>query len=120
MTSDPNAVATVVAFNEAINARDLPALGELMTESHRFIDSAGTAVEGKAACLAAWEEFFEGFPDYRNVFDVVQDDPDGVRAQGRSECSDPALEGPAEWHAVVTDGRVAVWRVSEPQAAPGA
>jgi hypothetical protein len=32
-----DAVTVVLTFNEAINRRDLAALTELMTESHRFI-----------------------------------------------------------------------------------
>jgi ketosteroid isomerase-like protein len=57
-----DAVAVVIAFNEAINDRDLAALTELMTESHRFIDSAGATVDGRNACVEAWRGFFESFP----------------------------------------------------------
>jgi len=44
----------VAAFNAAINARDVEALGALMDGGHRFVDAAGGTVEGKAACLEAW------------------------------------------------------------------
>jgi ketosteroid isomerase-like protein len=105
----------VLAFNAATNARKLTALAELMTESHRFIDSAGATTEGRDRCTAAWRGFFDSFPDYRNVFDDVVDAGDGVVVvRGRSECSTAALDGPAEWFAVVLDGRVDVWQVSEP------
>lgn len=30
---------------------------------------------------------------------------------GRSRCSEPALDGPAIWAAIVRDARVAEWRV---------
>lgn len=114
-----DAVGVVIAFNQAINGRDIAALGELMTESHRVIDAAGATVEGKDGCRAAWRGFFDSFPDYRNVFVDIADVGDGVVVvRGRSECSFPALDGPAEWRAVVLDGRVDVWQVSEP--APGA
>jgi ketosteroid isomerase-like protein len=107
-------VATVVAFNEAINARNLDVLGELMHDRHRFIDSAGATIEGKAACLEAWRGFFDAFPDYRNVFDDIRSDAAGaVQVRGRSECSTPALEGPARWLALVEDGLVLQWQVSE-------
>jgi ketosteroid isomerase-like protein len=110
-----DAVLVVLAFNEAINGRDIVALAELMTESHRFIDSAGATTEGKDRCSAVWRGFFDSFPDYRNVFDDVADVGDGVVvARGRSECGFAALRGPAEWRAVVLDGRVDVWQVSEP------
>ncbi len=106
-------VAIVVAFNEAINARDLVGLGQLMHEQHRFIDSAGATVEGKIACIEAWRGFFDAFPDYRNVFDDVHGDARGaVEVRGRSECSTPALDGPARWRALVQDGLVIQWQVS--------
>jgi ketosteroid isomerase-like protein len=114
-----DAVGVVVAFNEAINGRDLEVLAELMTESHRFIDSAGATTEGKDGCMGAWRGFFDSFPDYRNVFEHIADIGDGVVVvRGRSECSFAALDGPAEWRAVVLAGRVDVWQVSEPDPGP--
>jgi hypothetical protein len=86
-----------------------------MTESHRFIDSAGATVDGRNACVEAWRGFFESFPDYRNVFDDLTDVGGGVVAvRGRSECSFAPLDGPAEWRVVVVDARIDVWQVSEP------
>ena len=112
-------VAVVVAFNEAINRRDLPALAELMTESHRFVDPEGAVVEGRAACTEAWRGFFATFPDYRNVFEDVVDAGDGsVLVRGRSECSVATLAGPAEWRAEVVGGRVDVWQVAHVGPAP--
>ena len=61
------AVGVVLEFNEAINRRDIDALAELMTETHRFIDSAGVSVEGKDSCIEAWRGCFDTFPDYRNL-----------------------------------------------------
>ena len=111
--SDSN-VATVIAFNDAINARDVDALGLLMHEQHRFVDSAGGVVEGKPACIEAWRGFFAAFPDYRNIFDDVRSDgPGAVEVRGRSECSTPALDGAARWRALVEDGLVLQWQVSE-------
>ena len=84
-------------------------LTELMTETHRFIDSAGTTVDGRHACVAAWRGFFETFPDYRNILDDLTDVGGGVVAvRGRSECSFAPLDGPAEWRAVVVDARIDV------------
>jgi limonene-1,2-epoxide hydrolase len=109
-----DAVATVTAFNDAINRRDLEALAAQMTDDHRFVDASGSSVEGKAACVDAWRGFFEAYPDYRNVFDELDPAPDGVvEVRGRSECREPALAGPARWRAVVRDGRVDVWQVTE-------
>jgi ketosteroid isomerase-like protein len=107
-------VAVVVAFNGAINRRDIEALGALMADGHRFVDVEGHSVEGKPACVEVWRGFFASFPDYRNVFDEVRGDGAGsVEIRGRSECSDPALDGPARWHAEVRDGLVVLWQVTE-------
>jgi ketosteroid isomerase-like protein len=110
-----DAVTVVLAFNEAINARDLAALADLMTETHRFVDAAGASLDGKAACVAAWRGFFDAFPDYRNDFDRLEEIDDVVVVTGRSSCSVEVLDGPAEWRAVVVDGRVERWQVSDPQ-----
>jgi ketosteroid isomerase-like protein len=105
-------VAVVTAFNEAINASDLDRLGALMTDAHRFVDSAGATIDGKVACLDAWRGFFAAFPDYRNVFEECRRTGDGlVFVRGRSVCSVPELDGPAEWRVVVRDGCVDQWQV---------
>jgi ketosteroid isomerase-like protein len=108
--------AVVLAFNAAINRGDLPGLGRLMADDHRFIDTAGNTFAGKPACLEAWRGFFASFPDYRNVFDNVHSNVHSghggiVEVHGRSECSVAALSGPARWRAVVADGLVVEWRV---------
>jgi ketosteroid isomerase-like protein len=106
--------AVVIAFNDAINAGDHHALTALMTEDHRFVDPAGATVDGRPACTEAWRGFFAAFPDYRNVFtEVTSDDAGAVEVLGHSTCSVPELAGPARWRALVTDGRVALWQVSE-------
>jgi ketosteroid isomerase-like protein len=112
MSDSADPVAVVTAFNEAINVSDLDVLAALMTDTHRFVDAAGAAVDGKAACVEAWRGFFATFPDYRNVFAELTPTGDGVvELTGRSTCSDPALDGPGRWRAVVRDGRVDVWQV---------
>jgi ketosteroid isomerase-like protein len=104
----------VVAFNDAINAGDLAQLEALMSDDHRFVDASGGEVRGRPACLDAWRGFFAGFPDYRNVFDHVEEVASGeVVATGRSECSDPRLDGPARWSASVVDGQVRRWQVDD-------
>jgi uncharacterized protein (TIGR02246 family) len=104
----------VIAFNEAINRRDLDALAELMTDDHRFIDTAGTVVAGKDAVLAAWVGFFESYPDYRNDWSEVTSQGAAVTATGGSVCSnEPALHGPALWTADTRDGKLTEWRVHE-------
>ena len=106
------AEATAIAFNDAINARDVGRLTPLMTEGHRFIDSAGEVVAGRRACAEAWRGFFSAFPDYRNVFRSVGSTGAGVvEIVGHSECSVATLAGPARWRAVVVDGLIDEWQV---------
>ncbi len=105
------------AFNVAINRADLADLTALMSEDHRFVDSAGSTVAGKEACVAAWASFFESFPDYRNVFDSVDLIAEGrVVATGRSESTVGALNGPARSYATISNGLISEWRVEDPDA----
>jgi hypothetical protein len=103
-----------LAFNEAINRRELAALGRLMTDDHAFIDSDANVVAGKDEALKAWEGFFEAFPDYRNEWSQVMPVDHGLIAVGRSVCSsEPLLDCPAIWAATTTGDRVSEWRVYE-------
>jgi ketosteroid isomerase-like protein len=109
--TDPAVV--VGEFNDAINRRDLDGLAGLMTDGHRFSDGAGGHVDGKAACIEAWQGFFASFPDYRNVFtDVVHEGAGVVTVRGHSVCSVPELDGPAHWRAVVVGDLVDAWHVT--------
>ena len=100
-------------FNSYINDADVDGLTSIMTDDHRFTDSAGSVVSGKVAVAAAWNSFFKAFPGYRNVF--VRHTVEGavVASEGHSVCSEPRLDGPALWRAIVRQGKVAQWRVYE-------
>jgi ketosteroid isomerase-like protein len=104
---------TALLFNDAINAQDLDALERLMTADHRFVDGDGSSIDGRTDSLAAWESFFEAFPDYRNHFDLVITLGDHVVIKGSSTCRDPRLAGPALWSALVVEGRVSEWRIHD-------
>jgi ketosteroid isomerase-like protein len=106
--------STAIAFNDAINRRDLESLAGLMTDDHAFIDSDDTVLAGKEQVLGAWEGFFAAFPDYRNDWVEVTAIGGLVIALGRSVCStEPALDGPAIWAARVADAKVSEWRIYE-------
>jgi ketosteroid isomerase-like protein len=100
-------------FNQAINDRDLESLRALMTEDHRFVDTAGAAFEGRERAGEIWQQFFDGFPDYRNHFETLQEIGRLVVIAGRSTCSDERLAGPALWTAEIAGGKVREWRVYE-------
>lgn len=109
MTEDE---ALAIRFNECISARDVEGLAHLMSEDHTFVDTAGTAIAGRAACLDAWRAFFGAYPEYRNVFDALTTQGRVVAIAGYSVCpSHPELEGPALWSAVVQGDRLSEWRV---------
>jgi ketosteroid isomerase-like protein len=101
-----------VAFNDAINRRDLRALAALMTDGHTFVDSADVRLAGKDAVVEAWRGFFEAFPDYRNDWTHVITVGDAVVAVGCSACpTEPELDGPAIWTATTDGDRISEWRV---------
>jgi ketosteroid isomerase-like protein len=106
------AESPAIAFNEAINRRDLDALEALMTDDHTFIDSDDNVLAGKEEVLGAWNGFFDAFPDYRNDWSRVISTGGTLTAVGRSVCStEPALDGPAIWTARIGDNQVSEWRV---------
>ena len=105
--------ATVLRFNDFINARDIEGLSQMMTNDHTFIDAVNNRVSGKSACARAWQGFFEAFPDYRNEFSHISAHEEFLAIVGRSSCSDPRLDGPALWTAKVRGNFVSEWRVFE-------
>ena len=108
-SADPASIA--VLFNDCVNGRNVEALTHLMTDDHTFIDTEGNAVSGRLACRAAWQGFFEAFPDYSNVFAAVTAADSLVTIVGHSLCSEPALAGPALWAATIRGEKVARWCV---------
>ncbi|WP_104175660.1 nuclear transport factor 2 family protein [Arthrobacter sp. Y81] len=109
-----DAAALAVGFNECINARNLKGMTRLMANNHTFIDTAGTAVIGKAACTEAWRGFFESFPGYRNIFESVLSRGGQVTIVGHTVCPGvPSLAGPALWTAIAVADGLSEWRVYE-------
>jgi ketosteroid isomerase-like protein len=114
----PQTVA--VAFVDAINRHDVPALCALMSEGHRFIDSLGAVVQGKATMRAGWEGYFRMVPDYH--LDVRETFCEGavvvmLGIASGTYAKDGALEPQNRWEtpaalrAEVHDGLVTEWRV---------
>ncbi|MDF1538575.1 MAG: nuclear transport factor 2 family protein [Candidatus Thorarchaeota archaeon] len=109
LLTNPSAVA--LRFNLMINTRNLDGLSELMTDDHTFIDSSNDVHAGKSEMVPGWKEFFEKYPDYRNIFTWVAVRNDTVLIIGYSTCSEPILDGPALWTAEARNGRLSEWRV---------
>jgi ketosteroid isomerase-like protein len=106
---DPKTIA--LQFNDCINNRDLEGLLNLMTDDHTFIDSENNHYSGKATCKTAWTSFFDSFPDYQNVFEIVTSKDATAIMQGSSVCSDKRLEGRGIWTARVVEDKVMEWRI---------
>ena len=106
-------MSIALKFNEKINQQDLEGLAELMTDDHTFIDIPGEIHKGKAVMKKGWKEFFEKYPDYRNIFTCVTVRNNVVVMVGYSTCSFKQLDGPSIWTAKVHGGRVSEWRVYE-------
>lgn len=110
-----SALDVALAFVDRINAHDVDGLGDLMAEVHRFVDSLGAEVVGREPLRQAWRRYFELFPDYR--ISVERHFVDGRRVAlfGTSNAthagSGRIVELRAAWLAVVSEGRVAEWRV---------
>lgn len=64
-----SASQAVIAFNDALNARDLDGMMRLLSEDCVFENTApppnGTRYEGRAAVRAFWEQFFASAPQAR-------------------------------------------------------
>ena len=108
---DPKLIALL--YNEQINARSVEGCSNLMTEDHVFIDIPGKIHNGKEYMLQCWKEFFEEFPDYRNIFTRVENQMDFVILLGYSVCSHKPLDGPAIWTAKIKNNLIAEWRIYE-------
>lgn len=97
------------SFIAAINAHDVAAVTDLMTEDHRFVDATGAAHVGRERMRAAWQSYFAAFPEYRI-------DPETTLAVGGTVAvfgwaSGPSWRIPAAWKAIVRNGLVFEWQV---------
>ena len=101
----------VLKFNEKINQRDLEGLAELMADDYTFISNSGEVTKGKDVNKQGWKEFFEEYPDYKNIFTTVTVQNNVVVMVGYSTCSYKRLDGPNIWTAKIRDRRISEWRV---------
>jgi len=118
--SNNRPVGVVLAFLDAINARDVDKLCALMTVDHVFVDGLGNRVQGKESMRKGWSGYFQWFPDYRVSHEEIFSQGDVVAAFGSAEgtyapkgnlSKDNHWIAPAAWKAVVKDGLVKEWRV---------
>jgi uncharacterized protein (TIGR02246 family) len=117
-SSEP--VTVVMAFLDAINARDVERLCALMSDDHLFVDGLGNEVHGKEAMRKGWTMYYQWFPDYRVSHEEILHDGDVVAVFGSAEgtyapngqvAKENHWSVPASWKAIVKDGLVKEWRV---------
>lgn len=102
---------TALRFNECINNRDIKGLSSLMTEDHTLIVREGEVVKGKETNTKGWTDFFNQFPDYKNIFSRVESRDNLVIIIGYANWSKDSAEDHVIWTAKVEDDLVAEWRI---------
>jgi len=109
-----------LAFVEAINAGNIEAIVDLMSEDHLFTDSLGAQIRGRTAMRSAWIAYALMIPDYRITVDHVLASGDVVALFGKAAgtfAPDGKVfpknrwEIPAAWRAVVANQQVSEWQV---------
>ncbi len=108
-SSDPKTVA--LEFNKCINRHDVEGLSALMPADHIYIDREGRSDRSKSGMVRAWEEFFQAFPKYRNIFHRVESFNNLVIMVGYAYWDKDNRHDPAIWVAKIAGGLVAEWRI---------
>ena len=110
----------VEAFIAAINHHDLPAIANLMTEDHTFVDSAGAVHSGRKNMTVGWKQYFQMFPDYEIHIEKLLADQALVAVFGSASGTYNGKRGlvpankiamSAAWKAQVDNGKIKLWQV---------
>ena len=104
---------TALQFNEYINNQDIKRLSNLMTEDHTLIVREGDVVKGKESNTKGWIDFFNQFPDYKNIFTRVELRDNLVILVGYAKWSKKSSDDHAIWTAKIENDLVAEWRIYE-------
>jgi ketosteroid isomerase-like protein len=105
-------------FIKRINAGDVGALCDLITEGHIFQDALGKRFIGRETMRQGWTMYFKTVSNYQVHAEEFFQTDDRLAifgtASGRcasSSAGESFWEVPAAWRAVVRDGLIAEWRV---------
>jgi ketosteroid isomerase-like protein len=106
-------------FIKRINAGDVGALCDLITEGHIFQDALGKRFIGRETMRQGWAMYFKTVSNYQVHAEEFFQTDDRLAifgtASGRcavgSSAGESFWEVPAAWRAVVQDGLIAEWRV---------
>jgi ketosteroid isomerase-like protein len=116
---NPQPLEVAMDFVKRINAGDVNALCELMTEGHIFQDALGKRFIGRETMRQGWTMYFKTVVDYQvHAVEFFQTDERlaifgtaSGRYAGGGAANGNFWEVPAAWRAVVRDGLIAEWRV---------
>jgi uncharacterized protein (TIGR02246 family) len=115
-----SSIVVAQQFVRDLNRQDVDAMAALMTLEHRFIDSLGNVVNGRAAMRVGWSGYFRMVPDYTiAVEEVYADGPvviligtaQGTYAAGGALKPENRWSTPVALRAFVEEGKIAEWRV---------
>ena len=104
------------SFVKAINDHDVESLYNLMSESHKFIDSHGNEIYGRESMKDGWAGYFKWFPNYNiDVIDVFEKD-NTIAAFGFANASYLGNDNnywriPAAWKAKIENDKISLWQV---------
>jgi len=108
---------TILAFVDAINARDVDRILGLAAEDHEFIDAYGTVVSAPAL-RAAWAGYFGFMRHYGIEVEEMLCEGDRAALFGHAWGSlDVEPDGPRQWRrptawkVLVAGDRVRLWQV---------
>lgn len=105
-------------FVDCLNARDVPALREVVGEGCRIIDPRGVWIEGRETCIQLMERFFELEPDYRIHVETMGRAGENVLIKGRTTARHPHFATTTLWRARSDKRHLHEWQSYSP--APGA
>lgn len=97
-------------FVEAVNARDLAAIGEIVGEHCRIVDARGYYMEGKQTCLEGLERLFALEPEYRIHVQSIGRNGDNLLITGRATACDPHFAETTLWRARTDDRHLHEWQ----------
>ena len=115
-----NAETVIHRFVDAINAHDIDAIYDLMTDDHCFIDTGGSVVEGRDEMNKSWIGYFNMVPDYKiKISEVLLAEAtvillgiaSGTYTTDGILKSENFWETPAAWRAEVEEDKVSEWQI---------
>jgi hypothetical protein len=114
------------AFVDAINAKDIERLSDLMTANHKFIDGDGSEHVGKDQMKEGWTEHLKLIPDLTLTVSRHFEEDNTVVLLGRSRGTiiqndelrpENNWEVPCAWRVRVESEKVAEWQLFANQCA---